>query len=201
MTSHGKGENDGVGSDVKNYDWRKTLQKKAVVTNAQEFADLAKKKFPDFGITLCLSDDIHAETKFLKDRYEKHSKPIPKTHSVHHLDFVEKKLVSNLKSFPCKCHPVCDSSANSGKVEGGSVVHIEEEIKQGDYVKIVHGNCLHMFAVVTEETVGNKFVIQYFQKKENWWVLHPNDYDAREAKDLKEVETTFDRREHAFFKE
>ena len=52
MTSHGKGENDGVGRDVKNYDWRKTLQKKVVVTNAQEFADLAKKKFPDFGITL-----------------------------------------------------------------------------------------------------------------------------------------------------
>ena len=33
-TSHGKGENDRVGGDVKNYVWRKTMQKKAVVTTA-----------------------------------------------------------------------------------------------------------------------------------------------------------------------
>ena len=29
VTSHGKGENDGVGGDVKNYVWRKMLQKKS----------------------------------------------------------------------------------------------------------------------------------------------------------------------------
>ena len=118
------------------------MLKKAVVTNAQEFVDLAKKKFPDFAITLCLSNDIHAETKFLKDHYEKHSKPILKTHSVHHLDVVEKKLSVESEVTPCKCHPVGDGSANSESVEGGNVVHIEEKIKQGDYVKIVHGNYL-----------------------------------------------------------
>ena len=44
-------------------------------------------------------------------------------------------------------------------------MHIEEEIKQGDYFKILHGNYLNMFAVVTEEMVGDEFVDQYFQKK------------------------------------
>ena len=159
--------------------WKLCLEEdvaeKSGITSAQEFVDLAKKKFPDFVITLCFSDDIHAETKFLKDCYEKPSKLIPKTHSVHHLDVVGKKLVLNLKSLPCKCHPVGDSSANSGSVEGGSVVHIEEEIKQGDYFKIVHGNYLNMFAVVTEEMGGDEFVDQYFRKKEKCWVLHPND--------------------------
>ena len=80
-------------------------------------------------------------------------------------------------------------------------MHIEEEIKHRDYVKIVYGNYLNMFAVVTEEMVGDESVIQYFQKKEKWWVFHPNDYDAREAKDLKKVEIIFDRRGHAFSKE
>ena len=147
-TSHGKGKNDGVGGDVKNYVWRKTLQKKVVVTIAHEFLNLAKKKFQDFVITLDLSDDIRPETKFLKVLYENHSKPIPKTHSIHHFNVAEKKLVSNLKSLTCKCHPVGDSSANSESVEDGIAVHIEEEIKQGDYVKIGHGNSLNPFAVL-----------------------------------------------------
>ena len=56
--------------------------------------------------------------------------------------------MSNLKSHTCKCNPVGDGSANSESVEDGIVVHIEEEIKQGDYVKIDHGNYLNPFAVV-----------------------------------------------------
>ena len=43
-TSHGKGENDGSGGDVKNGVWRKVLQKKAVVTNLNEFVNVAKAK-------------------------------------------------------------------------------------------------------------------------------------------------------------
>ena len=162
-----------------------------VVTNTQEFVDLAKKKLQDFVITLCLSDDNRAETKFLKDPYEKHSKLIPKTHSIRHFDVVETKLVLNMKSLTYKCHPIGDSSANSEIAEGGIVVHIEEEIKQGDYVKIVYGNYLNPFAVVTDKMVDDKFVIWHFQKKEKRWVLHPNDYNAREAEDLKLVSAIF----------
>ena len=56
--------------------------------------------------------------------------------------------MSNLKSLTCKCNPVGDASANSESVEDGIVVHIEEEIKQRDYVKIDHGNYLNPFEVV-----------------------------------------------------
>ena len=77
-TSHGKGKNDGVGGYEKNYVWRRTLHKKVVVTIAHEFVDLAKKKFQDFAITLHLSNDIRAKTKFLKVLHENHSKPIQK---------------------------------------------------------------------------------------------------------------------------
>ena len=37
-TSHGNGENDGVGGDVKKAVWRKALQMKILVTNLNEFA-------------------------------------------------------------------------------------------------------------------------------------------------------------------
>ena len=56
--------------------------------------------------------------------------------------------MSNLKSLTCKCNPVGDASANSESVKDGIVVHIEEEIKQRDYIKIDHGNYLNPFEVV-----------------------------------------------------
>ena len=187
---------------MKNYVWRKTLQKKAVVTTAQEFVDLAKQKFPEFVILFCSSDDIRAKTMFLKQRYLKYSKPVPKTLSIHHVDVVENKLVSSVKSPSCKCHSRSsnDASAKSVSNEGSSVGE-NEEIKPGDYVKVVQGNYINMFAIVTDEKVGDEFVIQYFQKKEKWWILKPNDFDARLPQDLKKVEPTYDRRGHAFFKE
>ena len=47
-TAHGKGENNGVGGDVKNVVWRKALQQKEVVASCEESVSVAKKKFPDF---------------------------------------------------------------------------------------------------------------------------------------------------------
>ena len=136
---------------------------------------------------------------FLKQRYLKYSKPVPKTLSIHHVDVVENKLVSSVKSPSCKCHSRSsnDASAKSVSNEGSSV----GEIKSGDYVKVVQGNYINMFAIVTDEKVGDEFGIQYFQKKEKWWILKSNDFDARLLQDLKKVEPTFDRRGHAFFKE
>ena len=45
-TSHGKGENHGVGGDVKNAVWRKVLQQKEVVGDLASFVRVAKSKFP-----------------------------------------------------------------------------------------------------------------------------------------------------------
>ena len=135
---------------------------------------------------------------FLKQRYLQYLKPVPKTLSIHHVNVVENKLVSSVKSPSCKCH---SRSSNDASAKSVSSVGENEEIKSGDYVKVVQGNYINMFAIVTDEKVGDEFVIQYFQKKEKWWILKPNDFDARLPQDLKKVEPTFDRRGHAFFKE
>lgn len=49
-TSHGKGENDGVGGDVKNSVWRKVLQHKVVVGDLPSFVGVANEKFPNIVI-------------------------------------------------------------------------------------------------------------------------------------------------------
>ena len=78
---------------MKNYVWRKTLQMKAGVTNLQEFVNVAQPKFPSFVITACLSKDICKATAFLNDCYKSHSKSIPKTHTIHHIEIVDGHVV------------------------------------------------------------------------------------------------------------
>ena len=57
-TFHRKGENDGVGGDVKNKVWCKTLQMKVLVTNLNEFVETAQKKFPSFVIVAFNSAEV-----------------------------------------------------------------------------------------------------------------------------------------------
>ena len=57
-TSHRKGENDGVGGDVENAVWHKTLQMKVLVTNLNEFVETAQKKFPSFVIVAFNSAEV-----------------------------------------------------------------------------------------------------------------------------------------------
>ena len=64
-TSHGKGENDGVGGDVKNGVWRRVLQQKEVVGDLQSFVAVAQKKFPSFKIVAFTSDEIREATSHL----------------------------------------------------------------------------------------------------------------------------------------
>ena len=58
MTAHGKGENDGVGGDVKIPVWGKTLQQKEVVTSCEEFMSVAKKNFPGFLIAFVPKESV-----------------------------------------------------------------------------------------------------------------------------------------------
>ena len=57
-TSYRKGENDGVGGDVKNAVWHKTSQMKVLVTNLNEFVETAQKKFPSFVIVAFNSAEV-----------------------------------------------------------------------------------------------------------------------------------------------
>ena len=74
-------------------------------------------------------------------------------------------------------------------------------LKEGDYVRIVKGTFLNLYAVITDERIGDEYVINYFERKEKWWVLKPNDFDLREAGDLMMVEAKFDNHGHATFDE
>ena len=110
-TSHGKGENDGVG-DVKNAVWRKTLQLKVTVTNLKEFVEVAKAKFPSFVIEQCLTNDVHAKEEFLKERYQKHSKDLAGIMAWHHVEVKDNKIESDSLSPSCPCH--ADTSTTVG---------------------------------------------------------------------------------------
>ena len=84
-TSHGKGENDGAGGDVKNAVWRNVLQNKAVAGNLESFVSVAKEKFPNFAIEGFKPNETCDVTKHLLERYRKHSKHLSSTHKFHHV--------------------------------------------------------------------------------------------------------------------
>ena len=74
-----------------------------------------------------------------------------------------------------------------------------EVIATGDYVKIVSGAYLGYYAIVTGESYGEELEIQYFEKKEKWWVLKEHDLDSRPQTELRRVtKARVDRRMHFF---
>ena len=52
------------------------------------------------------------------------------------------------------------------------------QIKVGDFVKIIRGNCVDYCAVVTGLSYGNELEINYFVKREKYYVLKDNDLDS-----------------------
>ena len=69
----------------------------------------------------------------------------------------------------------------------------------GDYVMVIHEPFRGYFAVVTDNSHGDKSEIQNFQNKEKWWILIENDFDSCLANELKPVKGRIDERSHYFF--
>ena len=61
------------------------------------------------------------------------------------------------------------------------------QIKVGDFVKIIRGNYVDYYAVVTGLSYSNELEINYFVKREKYYVLKDNDLDSRLIEDLKLV--------------
>lgn len=57
-TAHGKGPVDGVGGTVKRAVWRRILQNRAVVTNAADFAHVARESCPNIRILFVSKDEV-----------------------------------------------------------------------------------------------------------------------------------------------
>ena len=128
-TSHGKGENDGVGGDVKNAVWRKTLQLKVIITNLKEFVEVAKAKFPSFVIEQCSTNDVRAKEDFLNARYRKHSKDLAGIMAWHYVEVKDKKIKSDLLS-PCPCHA---DASTVGPID----TNIDMEIEDSDNNSVI----------------------------------------------------------------
>ena len=96
VTAHGKGENDGVGGEIKNVVWCKTLQQREVVKSCEGFVSAAKKKFPDFDIGFLPKEFARSLTTFLSQRYQQHSKPLVEMISFHHIEITNKRTVGQL---------------------------------------------------------------------------------------------------------
>ena len=73
------------------------------------------------------------------------------------------------------------------------------EIQVGDYIMAIDEPFRGYFAVVTDKSYGAEFEIQYFRKKEKWWILKENDFDSSLANELKPVKGRIDERSHYFF--
>ena len=75
-----------------------------------------------------------------------------------------------------------------------------EVISTGECVRVVSGAFLGYYAMVVGESYGEELEIQYFEKKEKWWVLKEFDFDSRPQTDLRGVgKARVDRRMHYFF--
>ena len=79
----------------------------------------------------------------------------------------------------------------------------DQTFKTGDYVKIVKGDYEGWFATVLGESYGGNIEIQYFEKKDKWWVIKPHDKDPREPGELQKLKIDnvhVDGRSHVYFK-
>ena len=105
-TSHGKGDNDGAGRDVKNSVWRKVLQGKSVVGDLGSFVTLAKSKYPEFIIEGFKTAEICEATKHLAKQYEKHSKKLPNSIKYYCITIENEKVffVGHMLNKTCPCH-------------------------------------------------------------------------------------------------
>ena len=92
-TIQGKGENDGVGGNVKNGVWQRVLQQKEVVDDLESFGAVAQERFLSIKTVSFTSDEIREATSHLKERYQKFSTPLPNTQKFYHIRIEENKVV------------------------------------------------------------------------------------------------------------
>ena len=102
-----------------------------------------------------------------------------------------------------------DDMSDAGKVTDDELISENEErdssdedqddLKQGDCVKVIKGNYLGYFALVAGDGCGGEIDINYFEGKNKWWVLKEKDLDSSDRGDLKKVDhLTMDKRLHYF---
>jgi len=84
-TAHGKGPVDGIGGTVKRTVWRRILQRRAIITSAEEFARIAEENCPSIIILYVPKETVEEVKKTLENKWNKHMpRQIPGTHALHY---------------------------------------------------------------------------------------------------------------------
>ena len=187
VTAHGKSGNDGVGIDLKNAVWCKTLQQKEVVTSCGEFVSVAKKKFPDFVIAFFPKESVRSLTTFLSQRYQQHSKPLVGTVSFHHIEITNMRIVGHLLSPSCFCHQDENQVEKNTDIDNvpnvtvkpvlGKCYHVRytfENKKGGTTLKVFPAMCErndleeHLFAFLKHTSLNG--LIYALSKADQFWI-------------------------------
>ena len=63
----------------------------------------------------------------------------------------------------------------------------KRQMQTGDFVKVVKGNFGGYYAVITEESYGDEIEINYFEKRQCYYVLKENNLDSCTQTDLELV--------------
>jgi hypothetical protein len=134
-TTHGKGPVDGIGAEVKRSIWQSTLKGQAVVTNAEEFFEKAKKLTNKVNVIYLQSEKIEAVRGSLEERWSMLAKKsIQGTHGIHFVEALNSAILRTARNTPylhdeeMSCHTMVDGSCANTDYVSNDVENARDDI-------------------------------------------------------------------------
>ena len=175
---------DGIGGEAKSLVRQQVLSKSknVIVQNAHDFARVCQEVMPGVCVHLMTQEDLHNTQGIALWEQALEVKGISK---IHHAEM--KKGTLSIFANANVNNPI--NTVIYETTTTSKPVPQEEscQIKVGDFVKIIRGNYVNYYAVVTGLSYGNELEINYFVKREKFYVLKDNDLDSRSIEDLELV--------------
>jgi len=204
-TSHGKGCVDGIGGLVKRKVTERVIQRRAIVKDSESFfqscqaLDLSVKfysinsaEIQDF-VQNEIGDGTFndaPELKGIKSSHHLYSNDgqciLMKKYSSEST-FTANKIIAGPQKEMCNNEPCCSKSL--------------PQINVNDCVKILSEPYKGYFAIVTSQSYGDEWEVQYFKKSFDKYILKERDFDSREPDELIKVDPTVDQRGRYTFSE
>ena len=159
-------------------------KKNVVVENAADFARVCEEFMPNICVHLMMQDDLIAAQTF---NLWENSLEVTSISKTHHADIKDGVL-----SIWNHADDAVNAPINTFTSEKHSVLQQKimkkHQMQTGDFVKVVKGNFRGYYAVITEESYGDKIEINYFEKHQPFYVLKENNMDSLAQTDLELVE-------------
>ena len=159
-------------------------KKNVVVENAADFARVCEEFMPNICVHLMMQDDLIAAQTF---NLWENSLEVTSISKTHHAD-----IKDGVFSIWNHADDAVNAPINTVTFGKHSVLQRKimkkHQMQTGDFVKIVKGNFRGYYAVITEESYGDKIEINYFEKRQHFYVLKENNMDSLAQTDLELVE-------------